>query len=220
METTSVTPPGLGGAQAAQKAPGDLGKDQFLKLLVTQLANQDPLSPMDGTAFVAQLAQFSGLEQLVNMSDRLQALALTQTAGIGAQAVSFVGKTMTSRGGAFTFAGGQEGVPLQAELAHDAATTTLMVVNEKGETVATRELGAMKAGRRTFDFDGRDKDGNALPAGKYTFRVEAKDGTGAVVEATALSRGVVEAIVYSGGVPRLRVGGREVSLGDVMEVAS
>lgn len=220
METTGVTPPGLGGSQQAQKAQGEMGKDQFLKLLVTQLANQDPLSPMDGTAFVAQLAQFSSLEQLVNMSDRMQALAMTQTAGIGAQAVSFVGKELTARGGSFSQAEGQADRKLYAELGGAAATATLTVVNEKGQTVATRDLGSRKAGRNEIDFDGRGNDGAPLPAGSYTFRIDAKDGTGAAVETTALTRGVVEAVVYTGGVPRLRVGGRELTLGDVMEVAS
>lgn len=220
MSVSGVAPPGMGSNNENRSAPGELGRDQFLKLLVTQLANQDPLSPMQGTEFVAQLAQFSSLEQLMNVSSRVEALALSQTAAIGTQAVGFVGKSVVSRGGSFKLEEGGGTTALSFELASAAQSGTLVVTDAQGKVVATREIGPQGAGRRTFDFDGKDASGNPLPAGSYSFRVEAKDGAGAAVEATSLSRGVVEAVVYSGGAPKLRVGGREVALGDVMEVSS
>jgi flagellar basal-body rod modification protein FlgD len=195
-----------------------VGKEDFLKLLVAQLRSQDPLSPLQGSEFVAQLAQFSSLEQLVNLSDRVAALALAQTAAVLAQAVSFVGKTVTARGGAFRYEGTGE-VTLHVDLAGDAATATLTVVDATGRPVASREIGPLGKGRRSIAFDGRDKEGNLLPAGTYTFRVDAKDAAGAPVDATTLIRGVVEAVLFTGGSPALRVGGRDLAFGDVMEVS-
>jgi flagellar basal-body rod modification protein FlgD len=216
----AIAPPGLSSTTSQSPAPsGTLGKHDFLRLLTAQLSHQDPLSPMQGTEFVAQLAQFSSLEQLWNLSDRVNALALAQTAAIGAQAVSFVGRTVTARGGSFRL-DGAGGATLTMDLAQDASKVTITVVDSAGRTVATREIGALGKGRQTYAFDGRDRDGHLLPAGTYTFRVEAQDASGGRVEATALTRGTVDSVVYSGGAPTLKIGGVEVLLGDVMEVAS
>jgi flagellar basal-body rod modification protein FlgD len=214
-----IAPPGLPTPAAAQKAPGALGKDDFLRLLTAQLSHQDPLAPLEGTEFVAQLAQFSSLEQLVNLADRVNALALSQAAAIGAQAVGFVGRTVTARGDGFHL-DGAGGATLSYDLAGDASQATLTVTDSAGRTVATRELGALARGRGSVAFDGRDRDGNPLPAGDYRFRMDARDAGGATVQVTLLTRGIVEAVVYSGGAPTLKIGGREVSLGDVTEVAS
>ena len=225
METTGVTPPGMGSTGSAPQGSSMMGRDQFLKLLVTQLAHQDPLSPMQGTEFVAQLATFSSLEQQMNMSDRLQALALSQTASIGAQAVGFVGKGVIARGGSFALdAPPAEGVRPAEKLLIEApaggtSSAVLTVLDKDGNVVATRDLGPLKKGRNEIEFDGKDKDGNPLPAGSYTYRVEAKDAAGVAVEVTPLTRGLVEAVVYSGGAPTLKIGGRDVPLGEVMEVS-
>jgi flagellar basal-body rod modification protein FlgD len=88
-------------ASAAPAAPGAtaLGKDDFLKLLTAQLANQDPLQPVDNQAFVAQLAQFSSLEQLQGVSARLDDLLLATNASTQVTAASLVGKTVEYRNG-------------------------------------------------------------------------------------------------------------------------
>lgn len=87
-DTTGITGVGTGAAAATQTkktSNSELGKDDFLKLLVTQLRYQDPMKPMDDTAFVAQLAQFSSLEQMQNMTASLQA----------SQAGNMIGKAIT-----------------------------------------------------------------------------------------------------------------------------
>jgi flagellar basal-body rod modification protein FlgD len=219
---SSIAPPGLSTtttAAASPGVPGALGKEEFLKLLVAQLSHQDPLSPLQGTEFVAQLAQFSSLEQLVNLSDRVSALALAQTAAIGSQAVGFVGRSVTARGDRFR-AGEPGGVSLGVELAGDAAAVKLTVLDSTGKVVATRDLGALAKGRRTLSFDGKDMNGNPLPAGEYTFRVEPTDAAGKTVEAVPLVRGTVDAVSYASGVPTLKVGGLEVPLAVVLEVGS
>ena len=74
-----------------RKVQRDLGKDDFLKLLVTQLSNQDPTSPMENTEFIAQMAQFSSLEQMTNMN---QEFAKMNSMLVSSQAVGTIGKTV------------------------------------------------------------------------------------------------------------------------------
>jgi flagellar basal-body rod modification protein FlgD len=73
-----------------------LGKDEFFKMLIAQLKNQDPLNPMDGTAFSAQLAQFSSLEQLTNLNAAVTAQNLNFTNLLNAQSVNLIGKEVTA----------------------------------------------------------------------------------------------------------------------------
>lgn len=84
------------GASNQQPKQEVLGKDDFLRLLVTQLRNQDPLKPMEDKEFIAQMAQFSSLEQLQNLSKVLEQMGKVQTdAALMAQATSFLGREVT-----------------------------------------------------------------------------------------------------------------------------
>lgn len=76
-----------------------LDKNTFLKLFTTQLKNQDPLNPMDSTAFTAQLAQFSSLEQLYNVNDSLKTLVAAQNSLFSGMAVNLIGKQVTLNDG-------------------------------------------------------------------------------------------------------------------------
>lgn len=78
-------------AETGRTASSQLGKDDFLKLLITQLANQDPTSPMENTEFIAQMAQFSSLEQMTNMSTGFNQLASMLSSS---EATSTIGKTV------------------------------------------------------------------------------------------------------------------------------
>src|SRR5215218_7368484 len=89
-------------ATAAPAPGGKMGKDEFLKMLVAQLKNQDPMSPMKGDEMAAQLAQFSSLEQLTNISKAIEAQSESQQGLIASindtTALSFLGKTVLARG--------------------------------------------------------------------------------------------------------------------------
>src|SRR5450755_151883 len=104
-----------------------LGEQDFLTLLVAQLKNQDPLSPQDNTAFVAQLAQFSTLQATMGINTRLDTLSTQNTGLANTENVSLVGKTATVKGSIVTDDGSGTGVPLAFTLAGNATATTVSI---------------------------------------------------------------------------------------------
>src|SRR5262245_57376038 len=152
-----------------------LGKDDFLKLLVAQLANQDPTKPEDTSAFVAQLAQFSALEQQQNTVARLDTLLMGQATANQTAAGTFIGKDVTFRGGEQHFDGANP-VPATLTLPQDAAKVTVTISDGAGRVVKTIQVGAHDKGTIPVSWDGRDDNGNLMPAGDYTFTPTAYDG--------------------------------------------
>jgi flagellar basal-body rod modification protein FlgD len=206
-------------AKAAEPPRTDLGKQDFLHLLVTQLANQDPLAPSDPTQFVSQLAQLTSLEQLVNVNAGLDVLAISQTAATSAQMVSFVGKEVLFSSDQVVLDEPGEAGTFHFELEDDAETVTITVEDAKGQVVRTIEAGPLEAGAGSIAFDGNDADGNPLPEGTYTFTVEAKDGKGEPVGVTTRAKALVQSITFENGYPELVMAdGRKVTLGQVVEV--
>ncbi|MBM64824.1 MAG: flagellar hook capping protein [Myxococcales bacterium] len=197
-------------------ASKDLDKDAFLKLLVAQLQNQNPLEPMENTEFIGQMAQFSSLEQQVQTNANLSELALATSAQIGSQAVNLVGKQVMVQGDTIELVGSEADVHL--DLSASIATGQVEVVNEAGDVVRRIRLGAQPEGPLTVTWDGRDEEGQALPPGTYRIRAEGLDDQGRTVAISAQMLARVDAVVFESGIPRLRVGGRIVNLGDVREV--
>ncbi len=196
-----------------------LGKQDFLKLLVTQLQHQDPMDPTDPAQFVSQLAEFTSLEQLVNIRDGLDMLSVAQASGTSAQLVSFVGREVELRDDHVTLDAEASPVDLRFTLDSKAADVEVVVKDGDGQVVRHIAAGAMGDGAQTVTFDGRDDNGNPLPAGDYTFEVVAKDGDGGAVGASTRSTGVVASVTFEDGYPELVLeDGRKVALGQVTAV--
>lgn len=204
---------------AATGGKNELGKDEFLKLLVTQLTHQDPLDPTDPTEFVGQLSQLSSLEQLVNMREGLELLAVAQTAGTSADVVGFVGRNITFRGDNLVLDGAGDGSEVGIQVDGAASEVVVTLKNDKGEIVRSLKLGAKEAGKHVVNFDGKDEKGLALPEGQYSVSVSATDATGASVAASARTSGTVVAVSYDKGYPELVLeDGRRITLNQVLEV--
>lgn len=196
-----------------------LGKQDFLKLLVTQLQHQDPMDPTDPAQFVSQLAEFTSLEQLVNIRDGLDLLSVAQASGTSAQLVGFVGREIELRDDQVTLDAQANPVDLHFTLDGAAADVQVVVKDADGQVVRTLDAGALGEGDQTVTFDGKDENGNPLPAGDYTFEVVAKDADGGAVEAATRSTGVVAAVTFEDGYPELVLeDGRKVALGQVTAV--
>ena len=209
------TIPASGSAETAK--PGELGRDDFLNLLVTQLQHQDPLNPMDSTDFTAQLAQFSSLEQLSNMSGQLEEMAHSQAAFASSQAVGYIGHTVLSAGSDFAH-DGEADASLAFELEAPAHNVYLSIYDATGGFVSSFECGSKAAGRQTALWDGKDSDGNPMPPGDYRFEAMAVSAGGEELGVRALSSGHVDGVAFADGQAVLKIGRREVAMKDVIEV--
>ncbi len=184
-------------ATPVKKKDDGLGKEAFLKLLVEQLKNQDPLKPMDGTDFTAQLAQFSSLEQQSSMNDNLEMLQDYSATLNRLSALNMIGKQVEYDGsgsGSAVLTGDGQPVPLDFELADNANEVIVDIYNSEGGRVDTLKLGYYDLGKQSFNWNGKDAEGNSLPEGSYTYNVTARDEMGQVVNTTVNGSGEVQGI--------------------------
>jgi flagellar basal-body rod modification protein FlgD len=219
MITPDLNSIATGTAQPATSKPTVLGKDDFLNLLITQLQNQDPLNPTDSTEFTAQLAQFSSLEQLNNVNTNLEQLQNFQASANNSQAVSLLGKEITTNGNFLQLTdGGPVGFDLS--LSSDAATVVSSVYDSTGGFVKSFESQNMAAGQHTLFWDGTDRDGNPAVDGSYTFEILAADADGHDIKTETFFTGTVDKVTFENNTPFLISGNQKIAVGDVIKVAT
>jgi flagellar basal-body rod modification protein FlgD len=197
-----------GAASAAASAGSSLTSaadqaDRFMKLLVAQMKNQDPLNPMDNAQMTSQIAQINtvaGIEQLNTTVGSLLTAFNTMQAQT---AVDLPGRSVLVDGSALALAGGQATGGVQ--LAADADAVQVQILDAAGRTVQTLALGKTAAGARSFTWDGRDANGDTLPDGTYTMRASANAG-GQAVAAQPLTAAQVLAVSTAGGAVQLDLG--------------
>jgi flagellar basal-body rod modification protein FlgD len=205
-----------GNASSATKSKS-LDKDAFLRLLTTQLQHQDPLNPADSTEFSAQLAQFSSLEQLSNVNATLNTLMLYQASINNAQAVGFIGKDIVANGKSIEMKGGQP-VSCDYELPAAAKRVVVTIYDATGNFVRDYEKTVLAAGKQSLTWDGKNRNGNTVADGAYTFEVQAVDQKGAKLDVTTFSKGTVTGVTFEGGVTYLITGRNKTAIGDVTQV--
>jgi flagellar basal-body rod modification protein FlgD len=214
--STTGSAGGLGAALGSNKS---LGKDAFLKLLVAQLRHQDPLKPQDSSDFIAELAQFSSVEQTMGINDRLDMMALQNQGLANSQTVGLVGKSATVRGSMVTTDGSGLGVPLNFTLNGESAETTVTIRDQSGRVVRTLEVGAREAGLVRLTWDGRDNAGVVQPAGSYVVTVEAKNEAEAPVPVSQETTGLIRSVSFDKGYPVLHLdNGISVPVSDLLRV--
>jgi flagellar basal-body rod modification protein FlgD len=201
----------------APTSKNTLGKDDFLKLLTTQLQYQDPLSPMDNTQFATQLAQYSSVEQLQNLGSRLDTLLIAEATTNQLTTASLVGKQVLYKTDSVQLTSGATS-QLQLSLDGAAAATSVVISDAAGRVVRTLDLGARDAGVVTTTWDGRDGMGNVLPSGTYTLSVAAKAADGSAVGTSTRVAGLVGGVTFASGATQLLVGGAAIKMSDVVEI--
>ncbi len=217
MSSEIIAPLSSTGDQTSYFTGGaTLGKEDFLKLLIIQLQYQDPLSPMENTDFMAQLAQFSSLEQLQNVNSNLQANFLLTQSLNNSLATNLIGKRVIAQGNQVYLAG-DEGEEITFALAADAGVT-VEVYDAAGNLVKTLKGGALSSGRNQIHWDGKDSDGNQLPPGNYTYKLTATDSDGNSVDVTTYSTGLIGGVRFQDGNAVLIMGDQEINLSDIVEI--
>lgn len=196
---------GSTGSTAASKTAAQESEDRFLKLLVTQMKNQDPLNPLDNAEVTSQMAQLSTVTGINQLNDAVKALSDSFAASQSLQAAALVGHGVMIEGNRLELSNGSAygGV----DLAQAVDKLTVMIKDASGRVIHTADLGPQDgAGSVAFQWDGSMDGGGVAPGGAYAFEVAAELG-GNKVAATALSVGVVDSVSLGAQGATLNVSG-------------
>lgn len=194
-----------------------LGKNEFLKLLTTQLANQDPLSPTDNQAFIAQLAQFAAVEQAEATNSRLDSLIVAQAASNQTSVANLVGKDIIYKTDTVVVSTGTA-ASIQGELAADAKQVNAIITDSNGKVVRTLTLHDVKAGTVDFAWDGLDGNGGQVAAGTYKVKLTAADAHDKSVTFESRGRARATGVTFKAGYPELILNGVRVKLSDIIQI--
>jgi flagellar basal-body rod modification protein FlgD len=219
---------GVGGSNAAADAAAALNggvsssdnEQRFLKLLVTQLNNQDPLNPMENAELTSQLAQMSTVSGIEKLNSTLSGLVNQTGSNQVLQAASLIGYNVLSPGNTIATSEPKEGeepgkVPFAVELPGTAGDVQIKITDSTGKVVRTLDAGPMTQGVNAVTWDGKDDAGNVVPAGAYNFAVTASN-EGVAVESTSLTFAQVAAVKQgASGVSLELATGQSITLSDV-----
>ncbi|MEE8404746.1 MAG: flagellar hook capping FlgD N-terminal domain-containing protein [candidate division Zixibacteria bacterium] len=199
----------------------ELGRNDFLQLLVTKLRYQDPLDPASDEDFVAQLAQFATLEQMEKISAGIESSTqwdfLQMQSINNMMAANLIGREVKADyRGLYLQSDGE--VTINFSVDEYAEQVRFIITNGAGETVANFTRDSLGPGSHTVDWDGRDTRGNRLSEGYYAIEIVATDGGGQEFSPSMSMVGIVEAITYRDGGAYLRVNGSDIALGDISAV--
>lgn len=198
-----------------------LGKDDFLALLVTKLQYQDPLEPMADEDFIAQLAQFSTLEQMNNIAegisranewDFLQMQSLNNTL-----ATNLLGRDVQTDLDGVYF-DGENSAKMNFTNDRFAREIEFLIRNEEGDVIRRLTIEDVAQGPQTVYWDGKDNQGNRVPQGYYQVEASGIDADGVTYQPPVKMIARVTSITYRDGAAYLNAGGMEISLGDIVSV--
>ncbi len=197
-----------------------LGKDDFLRLLTVQLQYQDPLSPLGNEEMIAQLAQFSSLEQLENINRNLVSstnlnLLLTQVFNNTA-AVGLVGKQIVATTDSIRLDG--DSAEIAFDLTAPAKKVVITISDEQGTVVRRIELNELPRGWNRVEWDGKDSSGRLCTQGSYKVEITAFDKDGKVTKVSNTVKGTVDSIKFVNGEAVFIVNGLMIGISDILEV--
>ena len=216
---TGGSAPGGGPSAAAANALGALNSNSFLTLLVTQLQNQDPTQPMDSTAFVSQLAQFSQVTGIQQLQTSFSNLAQSLTGSQALQAATLVGHGVMAPSATAALSG--SALAGAVTVPNAASDVVVQITDASGSAVRTLDLGPQNAGSVGFRWDGKSDAGTQMPDGVYGIRAAFQTGGGAPQAAATCGAGLVQSVSLgsNGQPPTLNVLGLgSVSLAQVQQI--
>jgi flagellar basal-body rod modification protein FlgD len=199
-----------------QKEEDPLGRDAFLKMLLAQLENQDPLNPMEGADFSAQLAQFSSLEQLFNVNDNLETISTSLVSDTANNVIDYIGKEVVCENDTLTLS---EGLMSGGVFSLDESADLMIgIYDDLGREVITLYPGQLEAGTHQVDWNGYDRTGVRVEDGTYRFELTAIGQNGIYEPITAGVSGMVTGVTYRNGIPYLEVDGKMIDPTTVIRI--
>lgn len=197
-------------------ASKELDKNAFLLLLVTQLKNQNPLEPMENREFIAQLTQFSTLEQITNMTKSIQDFLKLQQGALQAQAASLIGKHVVVQSNQIAVSN-QRAESIVFEL-DERAPVVVRIYDSNGNLVKQATSGVLDRGVHAYVWDARDDSGLPVADGTYTYTVSKITSSGEVLIG-GVQQGIVESVKFKNNQIYIFVNGREYPLASVIEIS-
>jgi flagellar basal-body rod modification protein FlgD len=214
--TTNAT--ALAGSSSSDKAPTAAAdqQDRFLKLLVTQMKNQDPLNPLDNAQVTSQLAQINTVSGIEKLNTTVQGLSSSLLATQSVQSASMIGRQVYATGSYLNLADGK--AVGAVNLTQPADRIYVSIADTAGTVVRRIELGSAPTGMSGFEWDGKTDAGATAAAGQYVFQVTAARGNTAI-PAEPVTLGTVDGVSLSSSGMRLNLhGGGSIAMADVKQI--
>ncbi len=207
---STMSPPA---AKSATPTSAD-AQDRFLKLLVTQMQNQDPLNPMDNAEVTTQLAQLNTVTGIEQLNKTLGQMAASSSAQQSLQAAMLVSREVLVTGNQLNVSG--QPVRFGVDLPQAVDGMTVDIADAKGNVVESFQTGAQSQGTTTLEWDGLDASGKSVPPGQYVISARANYGSTIVAPATLVSRTVQSVGSAADGSIQLQLSGAgSVGIADI-----
>ncbi|MCU6502374.1 flagellar hook assembly protein FlgD [Rugamonas sp. A1-17] len=209
------------------KSTDDVGADQdkFMKLLVTQLKNQDPLNPMDNAAMTSQLAQLSTVTGINKVNATLESLRTDQAASQSLTATNLIGKGVLVEGKGVDLTTNTDSAGKTTstsvfgiDLASPAESVTISIQDKSGAVVRTMSMKSTDVGTYPITWDGTTDTKTTAPAGSYTFTVKAVSAGKTLTDATPLQLAAVASVSTGSGGVKLNTSLGQFAMSDIKEV--
>ena len=194
-----------------------MDKDAFFKLMIAQLKHQDPSNPLKNHEMAAQLAQFSGLEQMTNINTTLQEMKQANKPVEQFQALNLIGKEVSGDSAKITRSDLDKDHEVKFNLPQDTKDTEVTIFNAKKEVVRKLKFSQLKAGENKFSWNGEDEKGNKAKAGDYKVEISATGTAGQKLAVKTDFTGLVTGMSFSPEGPVLQVGKQNVRLKDIRQ---
>jgi flagellar basal-body rod modification protein FlgD len=202
---------------SAPDASSEMGQESFLKLLVAQMQHQDPLNPQGNEEFIAQLAQFTSLEQLMGVNSSLGDLYAATTSMNNASMTQLLGRNVTAYSDVVPY-DGEGSQELHWKAPAEAGHMSITITDEDGKMIAREELEGVDAGDGSWVWDGKDVHGVQVPEGKYNISISAFDMNGNPLDVGSVIKGTINEMSYETGAPIPFIDGVEVTIGSILRV--
>jgi flagellar basal-body rod modification protein FlgD len=194
----------------------ELGRDAFLKMFIAQMNNQDPLNPMDISQMSSQLAQYSSLEQLLNINTNLESIEGVQSSSNRYQSIDMIGKEVQADSSTLVLDNGK--AAKGSFSLEESANCTVHILDEQGAVIRDIDLKTLEPGFNEFEWDGFDNKGNLYKSGQFTYEVTAVNGNKNQVSVNKYIKGTVTGINLSDEEPIIYVNSTPLSMSQIVNI--